>query len=96
MGAMEAPACRAGGQYNHLGLVPGSNWLCKVALGLALAPSLSLAAPLCIPIPTPNPTLGGLVVFDFRLMHRGLPNDTPHARPVAYAVVGRGGARDEV
>ena len=49
-----------------------------------------------IPIATPSPTLGGLVVFDFRLMHRGLPNDTPHARPVAYAVVGRGGARDEV
>ena len=36
------------------------------------------------------------MLFDFRLMHRGLPNDTPHARPVAYAVVGRGGARDEV
>jgi hypothetical protein len=39
---------------------------------------------------------GGLVVFDFRLMHRGLPNDTPQARPVAYAVLGRGGARDGV
>ena len=36
------------------------------------------------------------MVFDFRLLHRGLPNTTPHTRPIAYAVVGRGGARDEV
>jgi hypothetical protein len=28
-------------------------------------------------------------------MHRGMPNATPQTRPIAYAVVGRGGARDE-
>lgn len=40
---------------------------------------------------------GGLVVADFRTLHRGLPNDgQADPRPIAYAIVATGGARDDI
>ena len=37
---------------------------------------------------------GGLMLFDYRTMHRGLPNLGCDARPVAYAVIATGAAWD--
>ena len=40
---------------------------------------------------------GGLIVADFRTLHRGLPNrGEANPRPIAYAIVGTGGAKDDI
>jgi len=38
---------------------------------------------------------GGIILFDFRLLHRGLEHMGGSARPYAYAVLGTGWARDD-
>lgn len=42
----------------------------------------------------PGCPAGGIVLFDQRLLHRGLPNQTGRDRHMAYAVLATGGARD--
>ena len=39
---------------------------------------------------------GGLVLVDFRLLHRGMPNDTGRDRALAHAIVSTGLARDQL
>ena len=38
---------------------------------------------------------GGIILFDYRIIHRGLPNAGPTARPLAYAVMATGRAWDK-
>lgn len=38
---------------------------------------------------------GGVIIFDYRLIHGGLPSRGGRERPVAYAVVATGGATDD-
>jgi len=49
---------------------------------------LAMEAPAC--------QAGGLIIFDYRILHRGLANSAIFVRPVAYAVLSTGGARDTV
>ena len=44
----------------------------------------------------PSCPAGGLILFDYRVLHRGLPNAQGRTRPVAYATMGLGWARDTV
>ena len=37
---------------------------------------------------------GEILLFDYRVRHRGLPNDSPETRPVAYMTYAIGEARD--
>ena len=37
---------------------------------------------------------GGIIIFDYRCLHRGLANAKPHTRPIAYCVLSTGLARD--
>lgn len=39
---------------------------------------------------------GGLILFDFRLQHRGMPNDSTRERALAHAVLATGGAFDRL
>ena len=39
---------------------------------------------------------GSLLIFDFRLLHRGMPNDTGRDRAIAHAILGTGFARDQL
>ena len=39
---------------------------------------------------------GGIIVFDYRTLHRGLPNAGTRDRPVAYGVCSTGWAKDSV
>ena len=37
---------------------------------------------------------GGIIIFDYRCLHRGLANAKPRTRPIAYCVLSTGFARD--
>ena len=37
---------------------------------------------------------GGLLLFDFRVLHRGMPNSSGRMRPLAHAVLATGLAED--
>ena len=39
---------------------------------------------------------GGMLIFDFRLLHRGMPNSTPRERPLAHAILSTGLAWDRL
>ena len=39
---------------------------------------------------------GGLLIFDFRLQHRGMPNTSGRERAIAHAVLATGGAFDKL
>ncbi len=39
---------------------------------------------------------GGILLFDMRLLHRGLPNTGERERAVLYSVCSTGGARDKI
>merc|ERR1712023_585556 len=39
---------------------------------------------------------GGILMWDFRLLHRGQPNPTGRNRPVAHVVLSTGGAQDRL
>jgi len=39
---------------------------------------------------------GGVIIFDYRTLHRGLPNAGTRDRPISYGVCSTGWARDTV
>ena len=48
------------------------------------------------PLEAPGCPKGGMILFDYRVLHRGLPNTGPgRERPVAYAVLSTDGATDQ-
>ena len=44
----------------------------------------------------PGCPAGGIIIFDYRTLHRGLPNSGARVRPVAYGVCSTGWAKDRV
>ena len=44
----------------------------------------------------PRCAAGGLILWDFRLLHRGMPNTTGRERPMAHAILSTGLASDQL
>ena len=60
--------------------------LCIVLAGLLLAPTLAWDGARMAEMAAPGCAAGGVLAFDYRVIHRGLPN-AGRDRPVAYLVV---------
>ena len=80
--------------------------VCVLTLALTLALTLTLTLTLTLALTlkamaemeAPACPAGGVILFDYRVMHRGLPNGLTdrggRERPVAYAVCSTGAAWD--
>ena len=67
-----------------------SAWHARRPDACRLAPrSFSLA------VEVPGCPAGGVILFDFRLLHRGMPNNTGRDRALAHAFLATGGAQDQ-
>ena len=77
---------------SHLGGM--NNALCTAAIqrsGRVVDDELAMNA-----MEAPGCPAGGIIIFDYRTLHRGLPNSGARVRPVAYGVCSTGWAKDRV
>jgi ectoine hydroxylase-related dioxygenase (phytanoyl-CoA dioxygenase family) len=77
---------------SHLGGM--RNELCAAAVARSGRVADDAEAMACMEAPACP--AGGIIIFDYRTLHRGLANAGPRDRPVAYGVCATGWARDHV